>query len=168
MAAAAKRWTAFEINLLKVRREQKVAPKIIAEELGRSVSSVTMRCQIDNVRKCQRRLRVIDSEPRQQVEVQWVVPPQYVRRERDIRLSIPAQSVTQLIFSDPVEGYSALANKSRKISVQDALEICALYTGKASDIQSLAQAYGISHMTIRQIIDGSFFERLLPRDRVTA
>lgn len=167
MKATAKRWTAFEINLLEARRAQKVAPKAIAEELGRSVSSVTMRCQINNVRKCQRRLRLIDSEPRQQVEVQWVVPPQYVRREREIRLSIPAQSVTQLIFSDPVEGYSALANKNRKISVQDALEICALNTGKPDDVQSLARAYGISHMTIRQILDGSFFDRLLPSNRVT-
>lgn len=165
-ASTQRRWTPFEINLLNIRRAEKVEPKRIAEELGRTLSSVTMRCQIDNVRKCQRRLRQESAVNREQVEVQWVVPPPYVRRERDIRLSIPAVSVTQLIFADPVEGYSALASKARKITVQDALEICASHTGLPSDAARLAREYGVSLMTIRKIVDGSFFERLLPhRDR---
>lgn len=163
--SAQRRWTPVELSVLAARRAQKVPPKLIAQELGRTVSSVTMRCQIENVRKCQRKLRLDNESTRKQadIEVQWVVPPTYVRRERDIRLSIPATSVTQVIFADPVEGYSALATRVRKISVQDALEICALYRGLPGDVSELARDYNVSVYTVRRILDGSFFERLLPR-----
>lgn len=159
-AATAKRWTPAEINLFDQRQAEKVDLKSIALELGRSLGSVTMRGQLRNVRKCQQRLRE-HNFARIQIEPQFVVPPVYVRRERDIRLSIPSTSVTQVIFADPVEGYSALHTKRRKISVQDALEIRALYTGKRGEIIALAGAYQISPHTISLILSGEFFERLL-------
>lgn len=158
-----RRWTPVELSVLERRRAEKVSPKLIAEELGRTLSSVTMRCQIDNVRKCQRRLREeMPKVPETDDHFARVVPPTYVRRERTIRLSIPPTSVTQTVFADPVEGYSALANKARKISVQDALEICALRPGLVGGDAELARMYDVSVFTIRRILDGSFFERLLP------
>lgn len=164
-ASAQKRWTPIELGVLEKRRAEKVPLKLIAQELGRTVKSISMRVHIKSVRKCQRRLR-LDNEPTRkqaEIEVQWVVPPTYVRRERDIRLSIPATSVTQVIFADPVEGYSALATRVRKISVQDALEICALYRGLPGEVSQLARDYNVTVFTVRKILDGSFFERLLPR-----
>lgn len=159
-----RRWTPVELSVLERRRAEKVSPRLIAEELGRTLSSVTMRCQIDNVRKCQRRIRETREPVRENYDddVRSVVPPVYVRRERDIRLSIPAVTVTQVVFADPVEGYSALATKSRKISVQDALEICALRPGLVGGDAELARMYEVSILTIRRILNGSFFERLLP------
>lgn len=164
-ASAQQRWTPSEISLFEKRIAEKVDLETIAAELGRTVGSVRMRGQIDNVRKCQRRYREDNESLRRhvEVEVQWVVPPTYVRRERDIRLSIPSTSVTQVIFADPVEGYSALASRARKISVQDALEICALYTGARGQVTQLAREYNVSDMTVKRILDGSFFERLLTR-----
>jgi hypothetical protein len=160
MTAAARRWTPSEILLFEKRRAEKVDLNTIAVELGRSLGSVTMRGQISNVRKCQRRLRELDAG-RVAAEAQYVVPPSYVMRERQIRLSIPSTSSTQVFFADPVDGYSALASKRRKISVQDALEICALYNGSRGEIVALAATYGITSKTIRSILNGEFFERLL-------
>jgi hypothetical protein len=61
MTAAARRWTPSEILLFEKRRAEKVDLNTIAAELGRSLGSVTMRGQISNVRKCQRRLRELDA-----------------------------------------------------------------------------------------------------------
>lgn len=161
MTAAARRWTPSEILLFEKRRAEKVDLNTIAAELGRSLGSVTMRGQISNVRKCQRRLRELDAG-RVALEAQYVVPPAYVMRERQIRLSIPSTSSTQVFFADPVDGYSALASKRRNnISVQDALEICALYNGARGEIVALAATYRITSKTIRSILNGEFFERLL-------
>lgn len=162
-AAAARRWTPSEISVLTKRTAEKIDPSLIAAELGRTLSSIVNRVQRPNKRRAETRLRALfNVAPREQEPAQHVVPPVYVRRERDIRLSIPSTSVTQVIFADPVEGYSALATKARKISVQDALEICALYTGLPGDISDLARTYEITPFTIRQILNGSFFEKLLP------
>lgn len=164
-ATAARRWTPFEISVLDKRTIEKVDPSLIAAELGRTISSVVNRVQRPNKRRFDIASRAALPTYVQE-DTQYVVPPPYVRRERDIRLSIPAVTVTQVIFCDPVEGYSALASRSRRISVQDALEICAIYTGLPGDISRLSHEYKVSTTTIRLIIDGSFFERLLPhRDR---
>ena len=56
-----------------------------------------------------------------------------------------------------------LFKQLRHISVQDALEICALYTGRTGDILTLAATYKISQPTVARIVDGEWFEQLLPR-----
>ncbi len=162
MAATARRWTPSEISLYETRQAQSVHPKLIALELGRTVGAVIMRGQAANVRKCRERLHdQFDVAAYIQEATQYVVPPAYVRRERDIRLSIPSSSVTQMLLADPVDGYSALATKARTISVQDALEICAQSTGKKGEITRLAAAYGVSVDTVRSILNGAFFDKLL-------
>lgn len=160
MTAAARRWTPSEISLYEERRAQKVDNKTIAAELGRSLTSVVMRGQRGSVRASQKRIREL-YETRISLEPQFVVPPAYVKRERSIRLSIPPISTTQVVLADPVEGYSALDSKRRHISVQDALEICALHTGRRGEKYALASTYAVSVRTIEVILSGEFFERLL-------
>jgi hypothetical protein len=159
-----KRWTPVELRILETRRAQKVEPKMIAEELGRTINSVVMRCQIDNRRRWRARQHR-DEPARVQIEAQYVAPPAYVTRERDIRLSIPRRSATAVVFCDPVEGYSGLETRFRKISVQDALEICAMSTGDRTEIAEFAKAYFVSPFTIKSILSGDFFELLLPKSQ---
>lgn len=163
-AAVQRRWKPHEIGLLARRREERVEPVCIAEELGRTLGSVMTRINIDNRRR--HRARQHQEPTRIQIEPQYVAPPAYVLRERVIRYSIPETSLTQRVFHDPVAGYSALASKARKLSVQDALEICALYTGKRGEIITLAATYSISVTMIQRVLDGSFFETLLCGARV--
>ena len=161
-AIAQKRWTKAEVNLFDLRRAAEVPTRLIAEELGRSFCSVHARVQRPNTKKHRERMRALEAPERIVEEPIEPPPPAYVLRERDIRLSIPATSLTQVQFRDPVEGYSALASRARNISVQDALEICALYTGKRGEFVALADIYGISRSSVESIINGSFFEKLIP------
>lgn len=160
MAVVQRRWTPPELSVLDARRKAGVSAKAIAAELGRTRQSVITRMYIDNRRR--HRARQHQEPTRIQIEPQYVAPPPYVLRERVIRYSIPQTSVTQMVCRDPVAGYSALDSKARNLSVQDALEICALYTGKTGEMVALAKAYGVSREAISKILDGSFFERLLP------
>lgn len=164
-AAAAKRWTPDELSVLEARQKANVHPETIAKELGRTVSSVVNRIYNPNKRRSEARARQAHHDIRVQHEYAEFPPPPYVLREREIRLNIEPTSVTQVMFADPLEGYSALDNKARKISVQDALEICALHTGKRGDIMNLAATYHVSTSTIQQILNGTFFDRLIKKAR---
>lgn len=160
-ATAHKRWSESEIAYLEEHRYV-VPVKEMAIKLGRSVQSVHGRMVKDYARRRSATIRT-EVGARTPIEIEMeVVPPAYVLHERKVRRSIPATSVTQVQFSDPIDGYSALDAKVRKISVQDALEICALYNGKHGEIVALAATYGVSVGTIRTILDGSFFDRLVP------
>jgi hypothetical protein len=165
-AAIQKRWTPHELNVLDQRRDAGVAPRFIARELHRSVASVVNRIQRPYKRRLAAKLRERCGLPdrRVQFEPQYVAPPPYVLRERVIRYSIPQTSLTQMVFHDPVAGYSALAAKARKLSVQDALEICALYTGKRGEIITLAASYSVSPAMVSRVLGGQFFESLLRFD----
>lgn len=92
-----------------------------------------------------------------------VAPPRYVLKEREIRRQIPPASFTAKMFGDPLPGYSGKDNMRRRISVQDALEICALYNGKPAEIIALARSYKVSEATIYSVVRGEWFDRLLPR-----
>jgi hypothetical protein len=166
VAAVQRRWQPYEIDLLDRRRAECVSPLTIAEELGRTLPSVMTRIDIDSRRRTRARRRgeVAQEPTRIQIEPQYVAPPAYVLRERVIRYSIPQTSLTQMVFRDPVNGYSALASKARKLSVQDALEICALYTGKRGEMITLAASYSVSPAMVSRVLGGQFFESLLRTD----
>jgi hypothetical protein len=123
MGQAHKRWTEAEIVYLDEHRHTRTAQQI-ADHLGRSYQSVNGRMQKDYARRRSANIRA-ELGPRVPMDIEFV-PPAFVLHERQVRASIPRTTVTQVIFADPVEGYSALDTKVRKISVQDALEICAL------------------------------------------
>jgi hypothetical protein len=159
-AAIQNRWTPADKRKYAALVKAGVEPVIIAKRLRRTLISIVNRGQIENKRRW--RARQHQEPTRIQIEPQYVAPPAYVLRERVIRYSIPQTSLTQMVFHDPVAGYSALASKARKLSVQDALEICALYTGNRGEIVTLAASYGVSQPTVSRILDGSFFESLLP------
>jgi hypothetical protein len=159
-AAIPNRWAPAEKRRYAAFVKAGVEPKVIARKLGRSLNAVINHGQLDNKRRW--RARQHREPSRIQFEPQYVAPPPYVLRERLIRYSIPQTSLTQMVFHDPVAGYSALASKARKLSVQDALEICALYSGNRGEMVTLAASYGVSQPTVSRILDGSFFESLLP------
>jgi hypothetical protein len=90
-------------------------------------------------------------------------PPDYVLREREIRSQILHDTYTARACGDPLPGYTAKDNKARRLSVQDALEIRALYT--TADRPIISRAYSVDGATILQIITGQWFERLLPNHK---
>ena len=97
-----------------------------------------------------------------QTEMQAPPPPRYVLKEREIRRRIPPASFTAKTFGDPLPGYSGKDNVRRKLSVQDALEICSLHTGRRGEVITLAASYRVSRTTILNVLDGSWFDHLLP------
>lgn len=90
-------------------------------------------------------------------------PPDYVLREREIRSQILHETYTASHCGDPKPGYTAGDNKARKLSVQDALEIRALYS--SADRVLISRTYCISSETLLHVITGQWFERLLPGHR---
>jgi hypothetical protein len=160
------RWAAHEIAVLENRKAAKADPRSVASELGRTLQSVLYRWNIGRHRVRNARLRAAFGPPPPRADLDdYIRPPNYVLREREIRRAIPRTSITQVMFSDPVQGYSALDNKVRRISVQDALEICSLHNGEYGGQLALAKTYRVSPKIVREILDGSFFDRLLPRRR---
>jgi hypothetical protein len=92
-----------------------------------------------------------------------VEAPRYVKRERDIRLELRKRPVTNTasIFKDPPCGYSGADNKRRNLSVQDALEICAFHETALFTKETLAREYGVTLGTIKHVLAGEWFDRLL-------
>lgn len=168
MAAVAKRWTPEEDALLEAHRGSAMDKSIVerlAVQLGRSPASIRSHMQLPTRRARDARLRLVaDNAPKVTEEYPELPPPVFVIRERAIRLSIVPKTVTQAALRDPPSGYSALATKMRKLSVQDALEICALHDGTRRGIADLALIYSTTTYMIEKVISGEFFDRLDPRN----
>jgi hypothetical protein len=94
-------------------------------------------------------------------------PPEYVLRERSIRRRLNPTTHTAKVCGDPLPGYSHLDTLHHFISVQDALEICALYSGHPGEIVALAVMYEVSDRLIQQVISGDWFDHLLPKNMRT-
>lgn len=162
-AAAHRRWTSIEIAALEQMQAAKVAKPQIAAALGRTEASVQARIDVRRKSESARRLlgagrgRIHDCK-----ETSEPPPPPFVIRERAIRGLIDPVSYSAKVFGDPLPGYSGKDNKQRHLSVQDALEICALYNGRQGEMVALAASYGVEFGVIKRIIDGSWFNQLLP------
>jgi len=150
---------------LRRRLGQGAKIAIVAREMGRARSSIFARWN-----DLKRRDRAAINHASQPSKLSWayelgyltVPPPDYVLRERAIRLTIPPASLGAQLMGDPLPGYSARDNKRREVSVQDALEICALHSGAPGDTITLAKNYGVDQRTIQQIVSGNFFDQLIP------
>jgi GcrA cell cycle regulator len=161
VAHVGSRWTKAEMGILTERLAAGVHERDIAVELGRSEASVHCKVQRPNIRKSQQRLSEMFQATRPQLDMPEDPPPEYVLHEREIRLSIPRTTVTQVQFRDPLSGYSARDAKARGLSVQDALEICSLHSGDRGEIDQLAKAYDVTRQTITSVLNGSFFDRII-------
>lgn len=160
MAVVQKRWTFSESRELESMRGENVF--FLAKRFGRSIHSIKAKLERKQ-RMALARAYAYDTHTRLSLEPIEAPPPAYVLRERSIRRQLNPDSNTAKICGDPLPGYTAGDTKARHISVQDALEMRALYSGRAGEIIALATAYKISPPTVSTIIDGEWFERLLPR-----
>lgn len=167
MVATAHRpaWTAEEIAIFNARVLAGVQAHRIADELGRTVNAVVSRKRLSTPSYARRRAEAAVRRMREQqvaIENGQPVPPLFVLHERNIRCQIRPASTVAALMGDPRPGYTAKDTKRRKLSVQDAIEICDAYSGQRGDIAAMSRAYRVRDETIKSIISGDWFDRLLP------
>lgn len=151
MGAARRKWEDWEIDLLT-----KHDSETVAQMTRRSLSSVVNRIQLKNKRGYYTGARTVH------IPVDDVQIPPYCLHERAVRWRIPPANLSAATFGDPKPGYTAHDNNCRRLSVHDAIEICALHNGKPGETIALAAMYRTSEGTIQDILNGSWFDRLLP------
>lgn len=158
-------WLGHEDATIKRRVNEGANLAQIARELGRPEGSIHRHWK--DIKRRDRGTILHASQPS---KLSWayelgyiqIPPPDYVLRERAIRLAIPPASLSAELLGDPLPGYSARDSKARDLSVQDALEIRALHSAAAGDTITLAKNYGVDQRLIVSVLNGSFFDRLIP------
>lgn len=153
MGAARRKWTEEETATLISRKREPY--EVLAEALGRPIGSVKARCNLLGLRPKQSERIPLPLDSAVQV-------PAVCIYERSIRYRIPPANLAAATFGDPKPGYTACDNNARKLSVQDAIEIGALYSGHPGDVIALAATYRTSTYTVEEIISGVWFDKLLP------
>jgi hypothetical protein len=157
-------WTAEQIETFDERVREGVQIRLIADELGKSVNAINSRKRLATPSHARRKAEAAARRMREQpaLNPDHPIPPVFVLHERNVRCQIKPASTVAAVMGDPKPGYTAEDTKRRRLSVQDAMEICASWTGGVGELAAVCRRYRISELTVQAIISGEWFDRLLP------
>lgn len=157
-------WTPQQVEIFDQRVRQGVQIRLIADELGKSVNAINSRKRLATPSHARRKAEAAARRMREQpvLNPDNPIPPVFVLHERNVRCQIKPASTVAAVMGDPKPGYTAQDTKRRRFSVQDAMEICASWTGGVGELKAVCGRYRIRDRTVQAIISGEWFDRLLP------